>query len=91
MESTMLKSKLEPLLSTLGQLIKKRRVAQGMSQLKLGDRCGLHRSYISDIERGNRNLTLGAITLVADGLGLQLRELLILAIDKDEAYKPQSG
>ena len=41
-----------------GQAIRKLRMEQGISQEKFADLCNLHRTYISDIERGVRNISL---------------------------------
>ncbi|MBX9724451.1 MAG: helix-turn-helix transcriptional regulator [Candidatus Obscuribacterales bacterium] len=76
MDRILVKSNVEPMLATLGQLIKSRRISLGLSQEELGKSSGLHRTYVSDVERGNRNMTLGATTLIAKGLGLQLRDLI---------------
>lgn len=84
MENISLKSKVEPILVAFGQIIKQRRVALGMSQEELAASSGLHRTYVSDVERGNRNLSIGASTLLASGLGVQLSDL-ILAIDYSSA------
>ena len=59
-----------------GQNVKRYRLARQWSQEELAAECGLHRTYISGIERGRRNPTLSIITLVAKALGLSLSELL---------------
>ena len=46
------------ILTRYGQAVRKIRLAQEISQEELADRCGLHRTYISDIELGKRNLSL---------------------------------
>jgi len=46
----------------------------GISQEELALRCGLHRTYISDIERGNRNVGLKNIEAIANGLSISLGE-----------------
>lgn len=81
-QNILLKLKVEPMLVSLGQLIKKRRLLLGLSQEQLAEIACLNRSYISEVERGCRNLTLGALTLLAEGVGLSISEL-ILAVDRD--------
>ena len=46
------------ILTRYGQAVRKIRLERGISQEELADRCGLHRTYISDIELGKRNLSL---------------------------------
>jgi CheY-like chemotaxis protein len=58
-----------------GQIIKGRRVAMGLSQEVLAERADLHRTYVTDIERGTRNLTLESISRLAKALGVAIHEL----------------
>jgi transcriptional regulator with XRE-family HTH domain len=48
----------------------------GVSQEELALRCGLDRSYIGQVERGERNLTLENIYRIADGLDVPPGSLL---------------
>lgn len=57
-----------------GQVVRKVRLEQGISQEELADRCGLHRTYISDIELGKRNLSLENIERIAVSLNKPLSE-----------------
>ena len=52
------------------------RVATGLSQEGLADRAGLHRTYISSVERGQRNISLQNIYVVAEALGVDPADLL---------------
>lgn len=56
--------------------LKRLRSSAGLSQEELADRAGLHRTYISSVERGERNVTLENIFHLAAGLGVDPRELL---------------
>ena len=56
--------------------LKRLRTAAGISQEELADRAGLHRTYISSIERAQRNISLENIFLLAKALGAQPGELL---------------
>ena len=78
MESDVLKKELEPVFEALGRVIRERRVSLGMSQEELADKAGLHRTYISDVERGIRNLTLGALWFIGTGLELSLPQIIEL-------------
>lgn len=57
-----------------GQAVRKIRLEQKISQEELADRCGLHRTYISDIELGKRNLSLENIDRIAISLNKTLSE-----------------
>ena len=57
-----------------GQAVRKIRLEQEISQEELADRCGLHRTYISDIELGKRNLSLENIERIAISLNRSLSE-----------------
>ena len=52
------------------------RTSAGISQEELADRAGLHRTYISSIERAQRNVSLENIFLIAEALGATPAELL---------------
>lgn len=58
-----------------GQRVKTLRLQAGLSQEAFADKCGLDRTYISGIERGVRNPTLEVIGVIADGLGIKLKNL----------------
>ncbi len=67
------------LISILSQNIKKIRQKMGISQEELAHRCGLHRTYIGAIERGERNITLSSLEIIASTLDVDIPTLL----DKD--------
>lgn len=62
-------------LLALGQNIRGMRRSLNISQEELAFRCGLHRTYLSDIERGARNLSLISLLMVARGLRSTVSEL----------------
>ena len=62
------------ILTRYGQAVRKIRLERGISQEELADRCGLHRTYISDIELGKRNLSLENIERIALSLNKTLPE-----------------
>ena len=41
-----------------GQIVRELRLSKNISQETLADLCGLHRTYISDVELGKRNVSL---------------------------------
>jgi transcriptional regulator with XRE-family HTH domain len=59
-----------------GKAVKSLRTEQGMTQEDLAFRTGLHRTYISDIERGSRNISLKSISVIAKALGVSLPNLM---------------
>jgi transcriptional regulator with XRE-family HTH domain len=58
-----------------GRAIRRIREEQGINQEEAAERCGLHRTYYSGIERGVRNVSLVNIERVARGLKMSLPEL----------------
>jgi len=59
----------------LGLAIKRERSGLGISQGELAHRSGLHRTYVSDLERGARNPSVGSILKIADALHVTVAEL----------------
>ncbi len=60
----------------LGLNLKKLREDQGFSQESFADHCGLHRTYISGIERGVRNPTVLILDKIAKALKVPAGMLL---------------
>jgi transcriptional regulator with XRE-family HTH domain len=52
------------------------RKAKHISQEELADACELHRTYIGSVERGERNVTLSTLEVLAKALGVSVIELL---------------
>ena len=52
------------------------RHAKKLSQEELAELCGLHRTYIGSVERGERNATLSTLETLATALGISVIELL---------------
>ncbi len=55
-----------------GKAIREYRTKKGISQEDLAELCGLHRTYISDVERGERNVSLVNIQKICDALGVSI-------------------
>lgn len=64
------------LLNLFGQRIRELRTKRGLSQEKLAELTGFHRTYIGMIERGERNLSLSNVATLADFFELSVSELL---------------
>lgn len=58
-----------------GNAIRVIRCREGISQEELADRCELHRTYVSDVELGKRNISLKNIERLSDALNVSLVEL----------------
>lgn len=63
------------LLKALGQRIRDLRTEQGFSQEAFADKCGVHRTFMGTVERGESNLSFQNIARVATTLGVSLSRL----------------
>jgi len=59
----------------LGNRIRQLRHEKNISQEELADKCGLHRTYIGGIERGERNPSLDNLGKISKALEIRLFEL----------------
>lgn len=64
------------LVRILSENLRRLRKDRGLSQEELADRCGLHRTYIGSVERGERNVTLASLEAIAKSLGVSVLWLL---------------
>jgi len=62
-------------LSQFGNNVRKKRESQNLSQEELADLSGLHRTYISSLERGQRNVSLINIIKLTRALECEIGEL----------------
>ena len=60
-----------------GTNLRKYRNKLGVSQEKLAEMCGLHRTYISDVERFQRSIALTNVQKIADALEIETYKLFI--------------
>jgi transcriptional regulator with XRE-family HTH domain len=63
-------------LAAFGQAVRALRLERGFSQERLAEESGLHPRYISDVERGRRNISLVNIERLGIALGVDLPTLL---------------
>jgi len=61
--------------SGLGAAIRHERSVLGISQEELAHRSGLHRTYVSDLERGSRNPSIDSIEKLARALQISVSKL----------------
>jgi transcriptional regulator with XRE-family HTH domain len=55
-------------LQRVGDRVRERRLAAGLTQAALAARCGLHRTFVGSVERGERNLALLSLRRIARAL-----------------------
>jgi transcriptional regulator with XRE-family HTH domain len=65
----------EMLARRFGELVRRLRQERGYSQEEFSFRVGLHQTYISSVERGERNVTIQTADRIAKALGTKLSDL----------------
>ena len=60
----------------LGRRIRRLRIQNGYTQESFADKCGIHRNFMGAVERGEQNLTLKTLRIIATGLGTNMAKLL---------------
>jgi transcriptional regulator with XRE-family HTH domain len=63
-------------LQRVGDRIRERRTAMQLTQAQLAEKCGLHRTFIGSVERGERNLAVLSLRKIAAALRTTPAELL---------------
>jgi transcriptional regulator with XRE-family HTH domain len=63
------------LLTRLGDRIRKLRKARGWTQAEMAERVGIDRSFLADVERGKRNVSVLNLELIAHGFKISLSQL----------------
>lgn len=76
--------------AALGLAIRQLRLGAGVSQEAFATRCGLHRTYVGGIERGERNVSFANLLRIAGALGVPVSELL-RRYESLLAGSPQTG
>ncbi|HEY9787761.1 MAG TPA: helix-turn-helix transcriptional regulator [Candidatus Obscuribacterales bacterium] len=69
----------ERLISELGVVLQERRARLSMSQSELAESSRFHRSYISDVERGARNISVRNLSRLAQALNTPVSTILMQA------------
>ena len=65
----------ETLARRFGKLVRRLRQEKGYSQEEFSFRVGLHQTYVSSVERGERNVTIQTADRIAKALGTTMAEL----------------
>lgn len=60
----------------LAENIRAYRHQRNISQEKLAEICGLHRTYVGSVERAERNVTLSTLAILANALDISVSQLL---------------
>jgi transcriptional regulator with XRE-family HTH domain len=60
-----------------GRRLRKLRKQRGWTQVQMAEQFGLDRSYLADVERGERNISIVNLEVIARGFGLTLSRLLV--------------
>lgn len=60
----------------VGDLIRKNRLKRGLSQEELAHEANLHRAYIGQIERGEKNIGVQNLEIIAKALNIKITKLL---------------
>lgn len=66
----------DELLKVLANNIRRLREEQGLTQERLGEECNFHHTFISLVERKQRNVTISTLEVLAKALGVKAFELL---------------
>jgi CheY-like chemotaxis protein/DNA-binding XRE family transcriptional regulator len=77
--------------SLLGAEVRRRRSSLGISQEELGERAALHRTYVSDVEAGKRNLSLESLERLARALGASLSSVFDAIETQSRMLLPEAG
>ena len=59
-----------------GEAVREFRTARGLSQERLAELAGIHRTYLGDVERGSRNIALVNMHRISAALGVPLSSLI---------------
>ena len=65
----------QDLLIRLGDRIRTLRKKRGWTQVEMAEKVGIDRSFLADVERGKRNVSILNVELMAKGLKVSLSQL----------------
>ncbi len=69
----------------IGKRIRNYRIGKKMSQEELAEKCGLHPTYIGQVERGEKNATLESISKITAGLSVTMSTLFEKIESREDA------
>lgn len=73
---------------TIGKRLRQYRTQKGYSQERLAEQAGLHPTYIGQIERGEKNLTVESLSRITEALDLPMSQLFEKIGGKEERGYP---
>jgi transcriptional regulator with XRE-family HTH domain len=79
---------MEDIYKHIGQVVKKRRIEMGLTQEELAEKTDLHPSYIGQIERGVKKISLLTLNKLSKGLNLNLYQFFKQNDEKGIIKKP---
>jgi transcriptional regulator with XRE-family HTH domain len=80
-ESRQIRKPSQEIVGVLADNLRRLRHHLGVSQEELAAQCGLHRTYIGSVERGERNVTLSTLEALASVLEVAVPQLLTQSRD----------
>ncbi|HEY9778295.1 MAG TPA: helix-turn-helix transcriptional regulator [Planktothrix sp.] len=78
----------DQIILALSMVLRERREGLSLSQSELARLSGLHRSYIGDLERGSRNISVRNLTRLAEAMDMQPSKLMTQAEKKLKTEGP---
>jgi transcriptional regulator with XRE-family HTH domain len=87
MPTKLLRKPSSSLRALLANNLRSFRQSRSLSQEEFADLCNLHRTYIGSVERGERNVTLSTLEVLAEALGISVPKLLTQANHENSTRK----
>ena len=78
----------ETLADAVGRRLRTLRAAAGLSQERLAEKAGVHSTYIGQVERGQKNVTIDSLSRIIKPLGVSLSEFFETF---DDSSKPHDN
>lgn len=66
---------MKPILAALGTRIRELRTKKGWSQESFADECGINRSHMGQVERGETNMTFATLYFISQRLEISIASL----------------
>jgi transcriptional regulator with XRE-family HTH domain len=74
----------------IGALVRQYRLDKGVSQEELANLCGLHRTYIGSIERGEKMITIETASKLVSSLGITLSQFFT-KLESEDTYNDHNS